>query len=133
MFKINFLPFHCNPWHMILAMPLLVLACQSFALLMICVTPNYRKSATLCTLFGMMSFSFCGFSLPAEAMYPWINAVGYTVPIRHYFLISIDQALNGVDLYYSRMHYAILIGYLLLPLPLLWRIKHECQNPVYVP
>lgn len=133
MFKVNYLPFHCNPWHMILAMPLLVLACQSFALLMICVTPNYRKSATLCTLFGMMSFSFCGFSLPAEAMYPWIESIGYIVPIKHYFLISIDQALNGIDLYYSRMYYAILIGYLLLPLPLLWRIKHECQNPVYVP
>lgn len=133
MFRVYDMPFNGNPWHMIWAMMLLVLACQAFALLMFSIVPNYRLAATLCTLLGMLSFSFCGFSLPAEAMYPWINAIGYVMPIRHFFLISVDQALNGIDLYYSRMHYAALIGYTLLPMPLLYRIKKECKNPLYLP
>ena len=133
MFRVYGLPLHGNPWNMILAMLLFVPACQAFAVAMFCFAPNYRYGATLCTLMGMLSFSFCGFSLPGEAMYPIINAVGYIMPVRHYFLISADQALNGIDIYFSRWHYAILIIYLLLPLPMLWRLKHECKNPLYLP
>ncbi len=126
-------PLHCNPWNMLLAMPLLVMANQGFAILMFCVAPNFRYGTTLCTLLGMVSFSFCGFSLPEESMYPWVTALGYVMPVKYYFLIVTDQALNGIDLYYSRCYYAALIGFALLPTLLLWRIKRECRNPVYIP
>ena len=118
---------------MILAMPLFVLANQGFALLMMCIAPNFRLGTTLCTLLGMLSFSFCGFSLPEEAMYPWVRAIGYVVPIKYYFLLSIDQALNGIPFYYSRYYYAALIVFVALPWPLLWRLKRECIKPIYVP
>ena len=36
------------------------------------------------------------------------------MPIKYYFLIYADQALNGIDLYYSRYYYVILIVYSLL-------------------
>ena len=127
------LPLNCSPWHMILAMPLLVLANQAWAVMAFCVTPNFRYGTTLCTLFGMLSFSFCGFSLPGEAMYPWVEAIGYVMPIKYYFLLSVDQAVNGIDLYFSRYYYAALIAFTLLPVPLLWRMKAECRDPYYIP
>ncbi len=133
MYRVYGLPLNCNPWHMILAMPLFVLANQGFALLMMCIAPNFRLGTTLCTLLGMLSFSFCGFSLPEEAMYPWVRAIGYVVPIKYYFLLSIDQALNGIPFYYSRYYYAALIVFVALPWPLLWRLKRECIKPIYVP
>lgn len=133
MYRIYGLPLNCNPWHMILAMPLFVLANQGFALLMMCIAPNFRLGTTLCTLLGMLSFSFCGFSLPEEAMYPWVHALGYTVPVKYYFLLSVDQALNGIPFYYSRMYYAALVVFIVLPWLMLWRLKRECINPVYVP
>lgn len=133
MFVVYELPLNCNPWHMLLAMPLLVMANQGFAVLMFCFTPNFRFGSTLCTLMGMLSFSFCAFSLPEEAMYPWVAAIGYMVPIKYYFLLSVDQALNGIDLYYSRVYYAMLGVFIILPLVLSWRIKRECMNPIYVP
>ena len=126
-------PLNCSPLTMILTMPLLVVANQSFAVTMFCVVPNFRFGTTLCTLFGMLSFSFCGFSLPTEAMYSWVATLGYLMPIKYYFLISCDQALNGLPLYYSRVYYAALIAYTLLPLPLLWRLRREAKDPVYVP
>ncbi len=132
MYRIYGMPLNCNPWHMIIAMFLFVLANQAFALLMMCIVPNFRYGATLCTLFGMLSFSFCAFSMPGETLYPWVNAIGYIMPVRHFFSISIDQALNGIDLYYSRVSYAALIMYPMLPLPLLGRLKHECLNPIYI-
>ncbi len=133
MYRVYGLPLNCNPWHMILAMPLFVLANQGFALTMMCIAPNFRYGTTLCTLLGMLSFSFCGFSLPAEAMYPWVHALGCVVPIKYYFLLSIDQALNGIPFYYSRLYYVALIAFIAAPWPLLWRLKRECINPVYVP
>lgn len=133
MFNSYGIPLHCDPWTMMGAMVLFVLANQAFALFVICFVPNYRKASTLCTLLGMMSFSFCGFSLPAESMYPIFNSMSYVMPMRHFFLISVDQALNGIDIYYSRIHFAALIGYLVLPVPLLLRLRHNCVKPLYVP
>ena len=126
-------PLNCNPWNMLLAMFLLVVANQSFVVLIYCFVPNFRYGTMLCTLLGMVSFSFSGFSLPQESMYPWVTALGYVMPIKYYFLIMVDQALNGIDLYYSRVYYAALIGFTILPMLLSWRLKKECMNPVYVP
>ena len=133
MYRVYGLPLNCNPWHMLLAMPLLVMANQGFAVLMYCFTPNFRFGSTLCTLMGMLSFSFCAFSMPEESLYPWVAAIGYMVPIKYYFLLSVDQAINGIDLYYSRVYYAALVGFIILPLIFSWRIKHQCMNPIYVP
>ena len=126
-------PLNCNPWNMLIAMLLLVVANQSFVVLIYCFVPNFRYGTMLCTLLGMVSFSFSGFSLPQESMYPWVTALGYVMPIKYYFLIMVDQALNGIDLYYSRVYYAALIGFTILPMLLSWRLKKECMNPVYVP
>ena len=126
-------PLNCNPWNMLIAMFLLVVANQRFAVLMFCFVPNFRYGTMLCTLLGMVSFSFSGFSLPQESMYPWVTSLGYVMPIKYYFLIMVDQALNGIDLYYSRVYYAALIGFTILPMLLSGRLKKECMNPVYVP
>ena len=126
-------PLNCNPWHMIFAMALLVLACQGFALFIISLVPNFRYASTICTLLGMLSFSFCGFSLPEEAMYSWVSPIGYLMPIKYYFLINTDQALNGIDLSYSRLYYVILIIYSLLPATMLWKLRKHCINPFYIP
>lgn len=133
MYRFYGFPLNCPPSHMLWAMLLFVLANQGWALFAMCVVPNFRLGSTLCTLLGMLSFSFCGFSLPQEAMYPWVEALGFVMPVKYFFLISIDQALNGIDLYFSRVYYAALIGFILLPWPFIWRLKKECMHPVYVP
>ena len=126
-------PLNCNPWNMIAAMALLVLACQGFALFVISLVPNFRYASTICTLLGMLSFSFCGFSLPEEAMYSWVSPLGYLMPIKYFFLINTDQALNGIDLHYSRLYYVILILYSLLPVTMLWKLRKHCLEPFYIP
>lgn len=133
MFSCYDFPLNCNPWNMLSAMFLLVVANQSIAVLFFCFVPNFRYGTMLCTLLGMVSFSFSGFSLPTESLYPWVQSLGWVMPIKYYFLIMVDQALNGIDLYYSRIYYAALIGFTILPMLLSWHLKKECLNPVYVP
>ena len=133
MYSVYGFPLNCNPWNMIIAMFLLVVACQGFALFICCLVPNFRYASTICSLLGMLSFSFCGFSLPEEAMYSWVSPLGYLMPIKYFFKISIDQALNGVSLYYSRYYYVMLIAYCILPVTMLWKLKKNCLDPFYIP
>ncbi len=127
------LPLNCPPWHMLVAMLLFVMANQGFAVFLMCVAPHFRYGSTICTLFGVLSFSFCGFSLPQEAMYPWVETIGFLVPMKYFFLISIDQALNGIPIYYSRYYYVALVIFIVLPMFMVWRLRRWCINHVYVP
>lgn len=133
MYRVFGLPLNCSPWVMLPSMVLFVLANQACALTIMCMIPNFRYGTTICSLFSVLAFSICAYSLPREAMYPWVGALSYILPSRYYFLISVDQALNGIDLYYSRWYYAALVAFTLLPWLFTWRLKKECLNPVYVP
>lgn len=114
-------------------MVLLVFASQAFALTICCLITNLRLAVSLCSLTGILAFSLAAFSFPVSSMYPPIGIFSYILPVRYYFLIYIDQALNGIPLYYSRTFYAALIVFLLVPLPLLWRLKRRMQEQVYLP
>lgn len=126
-------PLHCPAWHMVLAIILLVLSSQAFALIAVEIAPNVRLSLILVSLVGILSFSIAGFSFPVDKMYGAIGIFAYILPIRYYFLIYIDQSLNGLPLYYSRIYYAVMLGMTLVPLLGLRRLKSRCIHPVYVP
>ncbi len=126
-------PLNCPISHMLLAMVLYVIANQGFALLIVGLVPNPRLSMSVLSLFGILSFSLCGFSFPVECMYPMFQPVAYILPSRYYFLIYIDQALNGIDFGYSAKYYAALLVFFIVPLLSLWNIKHALRKNVYIP
>ena len=126
-------PMHCPAWHMILAMVLLVVSSQALALVIVEAVPNMRLAIIMVSLIGILSFSIAGFSFPVDKMYGAIGIFSYILPIRYFFLIYIDQALNGLPLYYSRIYYIVMLGMPLLPALGLRRLKKHCLNPVYVP
>ncbi len=133
LYKFCHFPLNNHPLHMILAVWLLVVACQWLAVTFICVVPNLRLALSLCSLTGILAFSIAAFSFPVEAMYGGIGIFSYILPIRYYFLIYIDQALNGIPIFYSRWYYIALM--LFVPVGLLGvnRLKKRLLNPVYVP
>lgn len=126
-------PLNNHPMHMIFAMILLVLSSQAFALLVTELLPNLRLSMSIVSLIGILSFSIAGFSFPVDKMYGGVAIFAYCLPIRNYFLIYIDQALNGIPIYYSRFYYIVMLVILLLPVIGLRRLKRHCLTPVYVP
>lgn len=110
-----------------------VLASQGFALFIFCVLPNLRLGLSLCALTGILSFSIAAFSFPEQSMYGAVSIFSWLMPIRYNFLIYSEQALNGLDLYYSRVWYAAYIAYMLLPFTMLWKLKRAMKKEVYVP
>lgn len=133
MYGFNHFPMNCSVWHMIWAMVLMVFASQAFAVTVCCLITNLRLAVSICSLTGILAFSLAAFSFPVDAMYPPIGIFSYILPVRYYFLIYIDQALNGIPLYYSRYYYIALIIFLLVPLGLLWKLKKRFEAEVYIP
>lgn len=133
MYGFNHFPLNCPLWHMVLAMVLLVFASQAFAVTICCVIPNLRLAVSICSLTGILAFSIAAFSFPVEQMYPAVGIFSYILPVRYYFLIYIDQALNGIPLYFSRFYYIALLFFPLVALIGIRRLKKHCLNPVYVP
>lgn len=126
-------PLNGSLWWMILATFLTVIASQFFGLFAASVVPNPRMSMIICALFGILSFSFTGFSFPVQSMYGFLGVFSWLAPIRYWFLIYINESLNGVDIYYSRYYLAALLLFAIIPLLLMRRLRKACENPVYVP
>ena len=133
LFRYNHYPMHGSWSWLIIGQLMYVLACQGFALFIISILPNLRLSLSVSALVGVLSFSVAAFSFPVQSMYGAIGIFSYILPVRYNFLIYSDQALNGIDIAYSGVWYAAYIVFMILPLSMLWRLKRELNNPVYVP
>ncbi|MDR0995063.1 MAG: ABC transporter permease [Tannerella sp.] len=123
-----------NGWApMLAAMFLLVLASQSMGAFMIAMLPTPRLGLSFASLFGILSFSLAGLSFPVRQMYPSIQAIAELFPLRHYFIIYLDQALSGRSLFYSWASYCSLAAFLLLPFLTGRRLKKALLYMKYIP
>lgn len=133
LYKFNGYTMQGSWWVMLASELLFVLASQGFGLFIFGVLPNLRLSLSVCSLTGILSFSLAAFSFPVQSMYGGIAIFSYILPIRYNFLIYADQALNGIDLYYSRVWFVAYIIFIMLPFTMLWKIKKYMKDPVYAP
>ena len=131
----GFLDFPCNSGilPMLFATLCLVLASQSMGILMIGTLPTLRLGLSFASLWGVLSFSMCGLSFPAMAMHPILQALANLFPLRHYFLIYVDQALNGYSMTYSWINYVALLLFMLLPFLIAPRLKGALIYYKYIP
>lgn len=118
---------------MFLAMVLLVLASQGFALFITGMVRYARIALSFCGLWGVLSFSISGFTYPLRSMPEPIQVAANLFPMRHYYLLYVDQALNGIPLFYSWKPYLALVVFMVLPLFVLSRLKADIGKPNYVP
>lgn len=133
-YRIAQYPMNGEMWVMMLAMFLLVVACESLAVIVCAIVPNPRYALSVCSLIGVLAFSLGGYSFPVEDMYSGIGIFSQLLPMRYYFLIYVDQALNGLELAYSRDYFMALLAFPLVALLFLRRLKKSMQRPVvYVP
>lgn len=131
----GFLHFPCNSgiFPMIFATLCLVLASQCCGIVMIGTLPTLRLGLSFASLWGVISFSISGFSFPVMAMHPVLQALSNLFPLRHYFLIYVDQALNGYSMAYSWTNYMALLIFMMLPFFVVHRLKEALVYYKYIP
>lgn len=130
----GYLHYPCNGGiaGMILSSFLFILASQGLGILMITLIPVLRLGLSFASLWGVVSFSISGFSFPVMAMDPTLQSVAWLFPLRHYFLIYVNHALNGYSAWYVWPHYLALLLFCLLPLLFLGRLKKELVYMKYI-
>jgi ABC-2 type transport system permease protein len=129
----NAFPLQSGWGPMMLDMLLLILAAQCCGILMISTLPTLRLGLSFACLFGMVSFSIVGFSFPTPAMDPMLQSLALLFPLRHYYLIYVDQALNGRAMFYSMSEYLWLVGFFILPVIMGRHLKAAMLYFKYIP
>lgn len=107
-------PLHSGFWPMFFNYLCLILAGQAFGVILFGVFRNYRLALSIGSLIGMISFSITGFSFSVLAMDGSLHALSNLFPLRHFFVIYVDQALNGIPVGYTMYRYAILLSFVLI-------------------
>lgn len=123
-YRIAGYPCNVSIWHMMLLGFLTVLASQAFGVFFFGVFLGQMRTAMcLCSLWGILSFSLAGFTYPVTAMTPFLQHLAWLFPLRHYYLIYVNQALDGYSILYVWTSVLALLCFLILPLAVLPRYR----------
>ena len=126
-------PCYCGIGRMWSLMALYVLACQGLGVFMFAMLPTLRLALSFASLWGVISFSISGMSFPVMAMHPTLQGLSLLFPLRHYFLLYVNCALDGYPLANAWPYVLALIGFALLPWPCMIRLKHVMLHCKYEP
>lgn len=126
-------PCHCGLPTMLLVMFLGIIGAQGLGVFMFAMLPTLRLSLSFASLWGVISFSICGMSYPVMAMHPTLQGLSYLFPLRHYFLLYVNCALDGYPLMNAAPYVVGLLLFASLPLLLLRRLKKMLLVVPYIP
>lgn len=126
-------PCHCGLPTMLLVMFLGIIGAQGLGVFMFAMLPTLRLSLSFASLWGVISFSICGMSYPVMAMHPTLQGLSLLFPLRHYFLLYVNCALDGYPLMNAAPYVVGLLLFAMLPLLLLHRLKKMLLVVPYIP
>ena len=106
--------------NMFLGTFLLVLASEAAAFFIVGTLPVLRLAISISALYSMLAFSLAGFSLPVEAMPPYVRGLAAAFPLRHFYLMYVQEGIfgSGFGGWYTQV--IALLCFLALP-PLVYR------------
>ncbi len=126
-------PCHCGLPTMLLVMFWGIIGAQGLGVFMFAMLPTLRLSLSFASLWGVISFSICGMSYPVMAMHPTLQGLSLLFPLRHYFLLYVNCALDGYPLMNAAPYVVGLLLFAMLPLLLLRRLKKMLLVVPYIP
>ena len=126
-------PCHGGVPTMLLVMFLGIIGAQGLGVFMFAMLPTLRMSLSFASLWGVISFSICGMSYPVMAMHPTLQGLSLLFPLRHYFLLYVNCALDGYPLMNAAPYVVGLLLFAMLPLLLLRRLKKMLLVVPYIP
>lgn len=125
------LPHEGSWWSVMFISLLLVGSGMGFALFIFALVPSRRMSMSICSLWGVMSFSMSGAAFPVDLMHPLLRALSYLFPLRHYFMSYQMTVLHGYPIGYSWVHIAAMILFCALPLLIYPYLKYQVRTFIY--
>lgn len=110
-------------WNMFLGIFLMIFASEAIAIFILEMLPVPRLALSIGALYSVLGFSLSGFTLPIEAMPPYIQGLAAAFPLRHYYLFYVQEAIFGAGFAGWWRQVIYLLIFILLPLIGLLRLK----------
>ena len=110
-------------WNMFLGIFLMIFASEAIAIFILEMLPVPRLALSIGALYSVLGFSLSGFTLPIEAMPPYIQGLAAAFPLRHYYLFYVQEAIFGTGFAGWWKQVIYLLIFILLPLIGLVRLK----------
>ncbi len=110
-------------WNMFLGIFLMIFSSEAIAIFILEMLPVPRLALSIGALYSVLGFSLSGFTLPIEAMPPYIQGLAAAFPLRHYYLFYVQEAIFGAGFAGWWKQVIYLLIFILLPLIGLVRLK----------
>ena len=110
-------------WNMFVGIFLMIFASEAIAIFILEMLPVPRLALSIGALYSVLGFSLSGFTLPIEAMPPYIQGLAAAFPLRHYYLFYVQEAIFGAGFAGWWKQVIYLLIFILLPLIGLVRLK----------
>lgn len=88
-------PISGSIFNMFFAMLLMILASESAGIFILEMLPVPRLALSVGALYSVLGLSLSGFTLPLEAMPPYIQGLAAMFPLRHYYLFHVQEVIFG--------------------------------------
>ncbi len=111
---------------------LAVVAAQGFGAFMFGLMPQLRMSMSICSLWGVLSFSMVGTAFPVFAMDAPLAAMAQLFPLRHYWRIYQTCVFNDFPLSYVWINLLVLVVFALLPVLVAGNLRKAILNYKYM-
>jgi ABC-2 type transport system permease protein len=126
-------PHNGRGWTLVLIAVMQVLASQGFGIFVFGLMPSLRMSMSVCSLWGVLSFSMAGAAFPVMGMDAPLQSLAWLFPLRHYYMLYQITVFNGYPLLEAWFHFVALGSFMLLPWLVLKKLKNAMLNYVYIP
>ncbi len=117
-------PISGSIFNMFIAMFLMIFASEAIAIFILEMLPVPRLALSIGALYSVLGFSLSGFTLPLEAMPPYIQGVASMFPLRHYYLFYVQEVIFGAGFAGWWKEVIYLLMFLFVPLVGLNRLKN---------
>ena len=125
-------PHNGGIWNILLLGFLAVVAAQGFGAFMFGLMPQLRMSMSICSLWGVLSFSMVGTAFPVFAMDAPLEAMAQLFPLRHYWRIYQTCVFNDFPLSYVWINILVLVVFALLPVLVSGNMRKAVLNYKYM-
>lgn len=110
---------------------LYVFAMEGMGIFLIGCLPTLRDALSIGALYSMLGFSLSGFTYPVMNMLPAVQALSNLEPLRHYYLIYVNEALMAAPSSNNLVPALSLCAFMLLSLFVAPRLHRALINQNY--
>ena len=117
-------PISGSIFNMFIAVFLLVISSEAAGIFILELLPVPRLALSVGALYSVLGLSLSGFTLPLEAMPPYIQGLAVMFPLRHYYLFHVQEVIFGAGFAGWWQEVIHMLMFLFIPLAGLKRLKN---------